>query len=241
MLATEGIILPPQIIQRGIDSYTLHTDKGTVSIETPLQEKRIGAVHRGCGPRDVKESKWGSFDGFLQVLAVEKGAHLVQEKVEKVNFDNGQPHIIRNGIEIINYDLLAVAVGVNTSSLKLFPELNKGYKAPDTTKTFIREYYLGAEEINKYIGNSMHVFLLDIPGLEFAAFIPKGDYVTFCMLGRDIDTQLLETFLKSPEVKQAMPSKIYNNETSCHCNPKINVRGAIKPYADRIPTTAFVE
>ena len=125
MLAAEGIILPPQIIQRGIDSYTLHTDKGTVSIETPLQEKRIGAVHRGCGPRDVKESKWGSFDGFLQVLAVEKGAHLFQEKVEKVNFNNGQPQIVRNGIETINYDLLAVAVGVNTSSLKLFPELNK--------------------------------------------------------------------------------------------------------------------
>ena len=65
MLATEGINLPPEIIQRGIDSYSLHTDVGTVRIDTPLQEKRIGAVHRGCGPKGTIETKWGSFDGYL--------------------------------------------------------------------------------------------------------------------------------------------------------------------------------
>lgn len=55
MLATEGIVLPPTIVQRGIDSYMLHTDIGSVRIDTPLHEKRIAAVHRGSGPRDIKE------------------------------------------------------------------------------------------------------------------------------------------------------------------------------------------
>jgi len=234
MLATEGIILPPQIIQRGIDSYTLHTDKGKVKIMTPLEEKRIGAVHRGCGPKDVKETKWGSFDGFLQILAIEKGTHVYREKVTEINFENGRPAIVRQDKSVQVYDLLTVAVGVNSNALKLFSKYFPSYRAPKTTKTFIREFYLGEDEISKFLGNSMHIFLLDIPGLEFAAFIPKGDYVTLCMLGKDIDNALLEKFLSAAEVKQAMPAQIYKNLISCRCNPKINVGAAIKPFADRL-------
>jgi hypothetical protein len=43
----------------------------------------------------------------------------------------------------------------------------------------------------------MHVFLLDIPRLEFAALIPKGDYVTLCLLGDDIDEELMDRFFSS--------------------------------------------
>src|SRR5512145_2335088 len=35
-LAIEGINLPASIVQRGIDSYVLHTDGGTLRIDTPL-------------------------------------------------------------------------------------------------------------------------------------------------------------------------------------------------------------
>ncbi len=48
-LASEGINLPGTVVQRGIDSYMLHMDVGSVRIETPLQEKRIGAVYRAKG------------------------------------------------------------------------------------------------------------------------------------------------------------------------------------------------
>ena len=44
-LATEGIMLPDAVVQRGIESYTLHTDVGDVEIETPLMEKRIAAMY----------------------------------------------------------------------------------------------------------------------------------------------------------------------------------------------------
>lgn len=49
-LATEGISLPSTVIQRGIDSYVLHMDVGSVKIEPPLQEKRIGACAQGSRP-----------------------------------------------------------------------------------------------------------------------------------------------------------------------------------------------
>ena len=79
-LAIDGINLPSTVIQRGIDSYMLHTDVGSVRIETPLDERRIGAVHRGSGPRDLKEATWHSFDGFLQQKAIEMGAEVIREK-----------------------------------------------------------------------------------------------------------------------------------------------------------------
>src|SRR3989337_2714611 len=53
MLAAEGIDLPTTVVQRGIDSYMLHTDMGSVRIDTPLHEKRITAIHRGSGPEEM--------------------------------------------------------------------------------------------------------------------------------------------------------------------------------------------
>jgi flavin-dependent dehydrogenase len=233
-LAVEGIILPPTVIQRGIDSYILHTDVGKVRIDTPLQEKRIGAVYRGSGPRDVKEIKWGSFDGYLQKLAAEKGAHLIRGRVVDVSLEDGKPQIrTREGATHV-YDLLAVAVGVNSGTLKLFQGLDLNYQLPRTTKTFIREYYLGEETVARYVGSSMHVFLLNIPRLEFAALVPKGDYVSLCLLGEDIDSSLIQSVLDTPEVKECLPSDMHWEQGSCQCAPYINIHGAENPYANRI-------
>jgi len=79
-LAAEGINLPSNIVQRGIDSYVMHTDVGSARIETPIHEKRIGAVHRGCGPQGTKNGKWESFDGFLLNNAIEKGAKFFRQE-----------------------------------------------------------------------------------------------------------------------------------------------------------------
>ncbi len=233
-LATEGINLPPTVIQRGIDSYVLHMDVGTVRIETPLQEMRIGAVHRGAGPRNVKEIKWWSFDGYLQALTVEKGSYVINERVSAVNWDDGRPQITTRQGSSQTYDLLAVATGVNTTALKLFEDMELPYQPPGSVKTFIREYLLGEEIIENHLGSSMHVFLLNIPRLKFAAVIPKGDYVTVCLLGEDIDKALFEAFLDSPEVKQCMPPGWQLEQFACQCLPRMNVRGAIQPFGNRI-------
>ena len=233
-LAAEGINLPPTVVQRGIDSYMLHMDVGSVRIETPLQEKRIAAIYRGPGPRDIKEIKWGSFDGYLQKLAIEKGANVINERVDEIIWDDGLPQIkVRKG-EPQSYDLVTIAVGVNTASRKLFVNLNFDYETPKTTKTFIQEYYFGEEQIADVLGSSMHVFLLDMPRLEFAAIIPKGDYVSVCLLGEDIDKELVTNFMNTPEVQGCFPPGWDFDANSCNCSPRINIAGAGHPYGDRI-------
>jgi flavin-dependent dehydrogenase len=233
-LATEGINLPPTIVQRAIDSYILHTEEGSVRIKTPSQEKRIGAVHRGSGPRDVKEIKWGSFDGYLQQISQKRGAQIIQSRIAKITTEDGYPIVHVRGSEPEKYDLLVVAAGVNAPLDRLLSEADITYRSPETTKTHLREYYLGMDRIEQHLGSAMHVFLLDIPKLEFAALIPKGDYVSMAMLGEDIDSNLVSSFLETRVTKECFPVGVDTSKFSCTCSPRINVRGAESPYRDRM-------
>jgi flavin-dependent dehydrogenase len=234
LLATEGINLPSTVVQRGIDSYVLHMDEGTVRIEPTRREKRIAAVHRGGGPRGVVESRWHSFDGHLLELAKGRGAQVHHVGVEGIERNGGKPRIITKKGTSPGYDLLVGAVGVNTGALKLFEGMGDGYRAPGTTKTYICELFLGEMTIKKYLGNAMHMFLLNLPRLEFAALIPKGDYVTTVMLGTGIDKTLVEVFFSAPEVRKCFPSDWSPPADFCCCAPAINISAAIKPFADRM-------
>ncbi len=233
MLATEGIMLPSTVVQRGIDSYTLHMDVGSVRINTPVEEKRIGAISRGSGPRDIRKIKWDSFDGYLQKLAVDKGAHVINERVREITWVDERPRLKTGKVLSEAYDLLVFAVGVNSASRKLLADFDSDYTPPQTTRTYIQEYYLGEELIAEVLGSSMHVFLLDIPRLEFAAIIPKGDYVSVCLLGEEVDKELVQEFMNAPEVKACFPVDWSPDARSCFCSPRISVAGAKQPYGDR--------
>jgi flavin-dependent dehydrogenase len=236
ILATEGLDLPPNVVQRGIDSYVMHTDVGNVKIDTPLHEKRIGAVYRGCGPRGKNEVKWDSFDGYLLAKAKSKGANVIEDRVDKVNSQNGkiQFKLASSSDFLEPYDLMVVATGVNSASLKLFEDLNLHYSPPKTSKTFIREYFLGKEVVEQYLGNSMHVFLIDLPRFEFAAIIPKGESVTICVLGNEIDKELIDSFLSKVETKKCFPPDFQLGKGHCQCWPGISISSAQRPFADRI-------
>ncbi len=233
-LATEGINLPQAIVQRGIDSYVLHMDVGCVRIDTPLHEMRIAAVYRGLGPRDVGDTAWSSFDDYLLLLAEKKGTRIHRVKVNEVAWSEGLPEVRGDDGQSRRYDLVAVAAGVNSYSTKLLEHLPVKYASPRTTKTFIQEYRLGGDVIRRVIGTSMHVFLLSIPRLEFAAIIPKGDYATLVMLGDGIDRDLVQAFLDAPEVRACFPADWDPAAASCQCWPKINTLEAPQPFADRL-------
>ena len=234
LLTTEGINLPTTVVQRGIQSYVLHMDVGSVRIEPPKKEKRIAAIHRGAGPRGIADRRWGSFDGHLLELASAKGVNVVRERVDGVEWTNGKPRVVTKSGVGGEYDLLVGAVGVNSPFLKYFESLDLGYLPPGTAKTWICEFFLGEETIRSYFGSSMHVFLLNLPRLEFAAIIPKGDYVTVCLLGEGIDAKLVESFLSSQEVKKCFPPGWSVPADFCRCAPSINISGAPMPFSDRV-------
>lgn len=234
MLAAEGINLPVTVVQRGLDSYVLCTEGGTCRIRTPSTQKRIAAVHRGGGPRGRHGQSWESFDGHLLNLAVGKGAKHIQKRVTHAAWNQGKPEIQIPGEPPRVYDLLVGATGINSPDLQLFEQFGFGYKRPSVAKTYITELSFGAESITKEYGDAVHIFLLNIPELDFAALIPKGDYVTVCMLGHPIDRQIVSRFFAHPSVRRCFPEGWQVPADACHCSPKMFLRQASHPFADRV-------
>ena len=232
-LATEGVTLPDGVVQRGIESYTLHMDIGDVEIRTPVDERRIAAVYRGNGPRESEPTDSESFDGYLQRLANEKGANLIHRLVTNVQNDADRMRVECADGSSDEYELVALASGVNSKLVADIEEQSDSFRQPGKTKAFICEFRLGRETIRETLGPSMHVFLLDIPRLEFAALIPKGEFATLALLGDDVDEELIERFFTSPEVAKCFPDGRIP-EHACHCYPRMNVHGARPPYADRL-------
>ncbi|MCP5522215.1 MAG: cyclic nucleotide-binding domain-containing protein [Verrucomicrobiales bacterium] len=235
ILAAEGISIPTTTVHRGIDSYVLHTDAGSVRLETPLQEMRIAAMHRGAGPKGAAvPSGHLGFDGFLQGLAVGKGARLVCDAVAGVEFREGRPELIGRNERYGPYDLVVGAVGLNPHSLKVFENALGRYRRPTAAKAAICEFRLGADSVHRCLGNSMHTFLLNLPHLTCAAVIPKGDYATLVVLGSRVDKTLLQSLLRSPALKALLPDGFVAEEKpACQCLPQLNVQAATHPYADR--------
>ena len=132
------------------------------------------------------------------------------------------------------YDLVVAAVGLDNKSLSILKGANVKFQPPSTTKTYISEFHLGEKLVSEYFGDSMHVFLMNIPNLEFGALIPKGHYVTLVLLGKEISKELVQSFLSSPQVIGCFP-KDYNLSkiACCQCYPKINTHTAKYMYGDR--------
>lgn len=244
-LAVEGINLPVSVVQRGIEFNKLHLDIGSVQIHTSYREKSIATTFRGAGPRDLMEFKGHSLDGYLLQSAIAKGAHHIHARVDQVKWSTDADifdpesrlvQVKSHGGTFQTYELLAVTSGVNTAILKIFRDLDIGYHPPKTNKLLVREYHLGEETVSKYLGPVFHAFLLDIPGLDYGAIIPKGEYITVCLLSSrgELDTEAMEAFLNNPAVKRILPPSFSPSQIACYCGPRINVLGSAQPFADRI-------
>jgi len=232
-MALEGINLPSAVVQRGIDSYVLHTRDSDVKLDTPVKEKRIAAVHRGGGPSETWAEPDGGLDGYLLDLARQRGAKVVGTCVDQVVWDKGRPQV-RLGGTAQTYDLLVGATGVNSDSWFIYKNLGISGEPPKTTRAWITELDLGREATNRYFSSSVHVFLLNLPRLDVASVIPKGGFLTVSILGRRLDQRLIESFFHSAVVQDLLQSQGKYDQGICHCAPKINVGGVKRPFLDRV-------
>ena len=234
-LSAEGVVLPSKVIQRGIESYTLHLENGSTVIKTPLEEQRIASMFRGFGPKGNTDTNTASFDNFLLGLCQEKGARVISERVsEAIRTADAVTLTTKDGNKA-RYDLVVGAVGLNGKALSLFKSICPSFEPPETTKTYISEFQMEPELIDKHFGNSMHVFLLNLPNIKFGALIPKDNYVTLVLLGSDINMEIACSFINSKSVMKLFPRGIKLDDiTPCKCFPSINVKGAKLAYDDRV-------
>jgi flavin-dependent dehydrogenase len=164
----------------------------------------------------------------------EKGARVIHEKV--ISLERRKDRI-RVGTKKSKkeYDLVVGAVGLSKKSLEPFGSVCPSYEFPGVTRTYISEFFMKSEEIKAHFGDSMHVFLLDIPNITFGALIPKQNYVTLVLLGENIDKHVVKSFINSTEVKSCFPDDFpMQRAMTCKCYPYVNVNQGIHPFADRV-------
>jgi hypothetical protein len=209
VLASVGINLPDDVVQRGIDSYVLHMDVGSVRIETPLREMRIGAsIARGRA-----EGGDGRASTVLQRLARE-GRSCAKPR-RGITWPGRRPELTTRGGSTDAYDLLAVAVGVNSTTLA-FGALAYQQGRP----RHIREYRLRARR------SSVPRRFDAYSSASRASSSPrwsKGDCVTVCLLGDSIDDAVIDAFIRA-RVKACFHKP--GGPSRCRkCSPRINVQG----------------
>jgi flavin-dependent dehydrogenase len=232
-LALEGINLPSSVIRQGISTYNLHTEKGSVLIETVDRERTIASVYRGMGPKGTTVHDKDSFDDYLLQQAISEGAVHKSVRIDKVEYQDGKPVLFTNGEKIMVADLVVGAVGVNGRSTEIFEGAGIGYKSPATTKTAIAEIAIDRDLLKESFENTIHLFLLPIKGIKFAAMIPKSSFITLCVLGKDLNREKVQRLLEHPSVRSLIPEDKLK-ELDCMCLPLINTRAPKVPFADRM-------
>ncbi|MBF0437593.1 MAG: hypothetical protein HQL93_00585 [Magnetococcales bacterium] len=246
-MATEGIRLPDSVLLDAIDSYVLHTDTDFAAIRPLHEEMRIASIFRGGGPLGADSQRplpWTSFDLHLLDLAKSLGTRHISRRVRHLSWDkDAKPQVylqptkgdpIQEETPFGTYDLLIGCVGLNGSGIKLFEKLDFGYHPPASDRAWIAELYMGAEEVHRRLGNAMHIFLLNIPRLQFAALTPKGHYATFIILGHEVDESLAKQVFQAPQVKHLFPEGWEAPVRPCHCQPRINIGPPRHPFTDRV-------
>ncbi len=234
-LATDGIVIPSEIIQRGIDTYTMHTEQGSKVIRAPSAEHRIASVFRGCGPKGCLDTGIRGFDNYLLGLCKSKGAQVIAEKVTRLERAEDGIWVGAGKTDPKKYDLVVGAAGLNKGSLELFREICPSFSLPGETRAYISEFFMKPADIEKTLGNSMHVFLLDLPQITFGALIPKENYVTLVLLGTDIGKEVVQRFITSDQVRLCFPVNFQTERAiSCQCYPYINVEKGRHPFGDRV-------
>jgi flavin-dependent dehydrogenase len=233
-----GLQIPSDRVQRRIRSYVFHTREGSHTVISPPGRGPVPVVFRGNGPRFSQEKRKISFDDFLLEEALKRGAEIVPHNVDDLSLDadvSRKPRVSwQEGT--LEADLVVVACGVSSRlGRKLFQGKGIAYRFPRCVRAYQAELDLGQQDLERHLGDSIHVFSLGVPGIRFAAVIPKTRFATVTLVGRDdLQHDHLLALLQTPTVRQLLPVGWRLPEKYCSCRPRLPVRGAGRFYGNRL-------
>jgi flavin-dependent dehydrogenase len=217
-----GLIMPPEVIQASFQTYILHIDHFQLPLRPVNASRRIVSVYRGAGPRLGGLPLPASFDGWLLQQAQERGARIIQKRVQAIRM--GVRPVVVTSQEEMEADLVVIASGVNSRPV-LDPAW--GYQPPETE-------IMAQDEIPVPDGmadSGVHIFFENPRGLIFGALIPKGRYTNISLLGHGMPADAVNQFLEANHLKELIPGE---PSLLCGCAPRIAISTARRYYGDRL-------
>ncbi len=228
-LKQHGIVLPKELIMQTIEGYYFVAKGGDLYVEKKTNLDDIVTVFRGNGPFCSPLN--GGFDGFLLEHAKNSGAKVIENSVRDVIFPKNKENkiTVENGQGFHEVDLLVGAFGVRSPLIKKFKEI--GYLPPETTKACLVEIECGEKHIEEFIQNTIYIYSFGTPGIDYGIMIPKKQFLTIGMVGKDVKPGNLRDLLSSSEVAKMLPE---NPKICCQCCTQIPIANPKNPFANRV-------
>jgi len=215
--------VPSGLLVGELGAYVLHTGAGSLRVTMADPEAHVAAVFRGNGPGPGSPPGPLSFDGFLLAEAERRGARVVRERVVEIS---ARPlRWVRTPSDLYMTDLLVLATGVNGGGVEI---RGTPYVPPPTESMAQGEVLVGEAEVRGRLGSAIHVFLPRTAPVLFGTLVPKGAFVSVCLLGRGLGRRAIGEFLALDEVRELLPE---GSRQVCGCRPRIAV-GPGRPLFD---------
>jgi 2-polyprenyl-6-methoxyphenol hydroxylase-like FAD-dependent oxidoreductase len=242
-MKSSGLSVPASVVQSRVNSFRLVTRSGSARLGREDPEHTMLTVFRGNGPRPGPETGLAdaSFDDALLRAVAGPDLTVVREPVTAIH-PPGQPaEPVRVSFgrgkekQSLEADVVIGAFGCDNRLGRKLAQAGVGYRPPQTVRACQAELSVGREHVSRVLGGSTQVFNLGLPDISFAAFVPKGDFVTCTIVGqRDLGLDDLLELLDDRRVRARLPRGWQVPRHFCHCHPSVVTSHARHPYTDRV-------
>jgi hypothetical protein len=163
----------------------------------PDKDAHVVSVFRGSGPRMWQGPRPVGFDGWLLKETLKRGVHVEYQPVASIHA--GRPMRLNAAGEIREYDLSALATGVNTKPLSLE---GLRYMPPKTQIMAQDELKVETTQIPPFPDNVAHAYLIPRSGLIAGCFVLKGSFLNVSVLNNTEHPMSVSEFLQNDIVKK---------------------------------------
>ncbi|MHB1131167.1 MAG: hypothetical protein ACYC4L_02145 [Chloroflexota bacterium] len=240
-LQAAGLYLPDEAVQSRLAGYLLETPHGSVHIAPPAGAVQPVAVFRGAGLRATLDRDGvANFDqrildqvrgpNVAVIPCYIRGVRLGDASADPVSlswYSSGRE-------QSASFALVAVACGLNSGLPRQLTRLGFGYREPEWLPSVQGELGTGQIDVAQRLNGAAGVYLLNLPGIRFAALTPKRRYVTATLVGENAGEEALSQFLRHPVVRRRLGGLEVEPQVLCRCRPRALEEPAVQPYTDRL-------
>jgi len=254
ILASQGLVVPDEIIQGHIDYVWIHGQWKNFRLRVP-DAARMYSVFRGSLP-GRRLGRPAGFDGFLLGEAVREGARIQYGEVQAIAYGaSGLPHLSVRApageSASLDASFVSIATGINghcgfdyrdDGLIASVKQMNPAFVPGKSRNSFIFELDVGADYLQRNLNREIYFIEYGSKrlALEHTALIPKGRFLTVAMIGKCVDEavlprdtqRIIREFLSLPQIDRILPG-IAAAPLACACAPRMTVTTAAFPFGDR--------
>ncbi len=184
-----GVPFPKHLCGACVTGYVLHANQQQIILD--------GESEPSAAMRRIL------FDAYLLQTARQRGIEVHTARATGVEF-HADRVVVYTENSPLTADVVVGAFGLDEGTGALFQQA-VGYRPPPALSAIVTKYHPGKEGMQAF-GKRIHAFLPRSQHIEFGGITPKEDHLTINIAGVAVNTDLMDGFLATPMVRDALPA-----------------------------------